>query len=111
MVAIVPVAVEAVVPFAAVAGVAAAVSSGLSLPAAGLLHLLYALGLLTLRRLLALCLRFALHPLSVLWLCLALCLLLMLWLRLALRRLGLSAASPLFLISFLCERRKGGTEK
>ena len=122
MVAVVPVAVETVVPAAAVAVV---VSNGLPLLPSGLLRLLDALGLLALR------LRLALHLLLPLRLRLVLCLLLPLRLRLALhllgalrlcflcvlrlllvlRRLRFSSASPLFLFAFLCERRNGGCEK
>ena len=113
----------AIVPVAAVAVVAAVVSNGLSLLPSGLLRLLDALGLFTLRRLLALRLCLALCLLGTLWLCslgtlwlrsfsaLRLCFLCMLRLLLVLRRLRFSSASALFLLAFLCERRDGGSEK
>ena len=113
----------AIVPVAAVAVVAAVVSNGLSLLPSGLLRLLDALGLFTLRRLLALRLCLALCLLGTLWLCslgtlwlrsfsaLRLCFLCMLRLLLVLRRLRFSSASALFLLAFLCECRKGGSEK
>jgi len=122
-----------------VAVVSAVVSNGLSLLPFGLLRLLLALGLLTLRLLLALRLGLALCSLLALWLrflgalrlrflgtlrlrflgtlrlrflgALRLRFLGPLWLRLVLRWLCFSLASALFLLAFLCERRNGGSEK
>ena len=52
-----------------------------------------------------------LHLLCALWLLLVLCLLCLLRLLLVLRLLCFSSASALFLLSFLCECRNGGSEK
>jgi hypothetical protein len=95
MVAIVPVAMEAIV--------ATVVSNALSLPPSALLSLLCALTALHL-----LC---VLRPLCALRLLHVLCLLCVLRLLLVLRLLCFSSASALSLLSFLCESRNGGSEK
>ena len=77
-----------------------------------MLRLLCALWLLLMLRLLcALRLLLALRLLCALWLLLVLRLLCALRLRLVLRRLGFCSATALFLLSFLCECRNGGSEK
>jgi hypothetical protein len=128
-----------VVRNAAIMAAATVGSNGLSLLPSGLLRLLCALWLLALRLLGALRLRLALRLLGALWLrflcallrlgflcallrlgflCALLrlgflCALLRLRLlcALRLRLLGFSSASALFLLSFLCECRNGGSEK
>jgi hypothetical protein len=113
-----------VVRNATIMAAATVVSNGLLPLPSGLLR---PLGALWLR--LALCLLCALwlRSLCALWLRLALCLLRALWLRslcalrlrflcvlwllLVLRLLCFSSASALFLLSFLCECRNGGSEK
>jgi hypothetical protein len=101
MVAIVPVAVEAVI--------ATVVSNALSLLPSALLSPLCALTALPLLCVLAaprlLC---VLAALRLLWLLLVLCALRLL---LVLRVLCFSSASALFLLSFLCECRNGGSKK